>query len=192
MGQSNAARIGITVLVIALAAGVVALVWSSRSDDGDTEGDQSARGPTEPEHSPPPALESRTDAAAEEAPSPEGGSLHDRLGGREAIFAMTGKLLEAAQKNPVIMANERVMTAAKRVNVRKLHQRLTNYVCKEAGGPCTYTGRPMKDYLVPLALTSAEWDAMEEAFAALLAEMSVPEREARELEAILRGLRDGR
>ncbi len=103
---------------------------------------------------------------------------------------MTGKLLEAVQKDDVIMANEKVSEVAKRVNVRELHERLTNFVCKEAGGPCKYTGRPMKDYLAQLELTPAEWDAITNDFAAILTEMKVPEQDAEELKTLFGALED--
>ncbi len=188
MSQSGRARVGAVVLAIAVVAGVGVLVWRSQSDDTGKGGEQGARIQQEPERAPPPGL-GGDDAAGEPTTAPAaGGSLHDRLGGREAIHVMTDKLLEAVQKDEVIMANEKVREAAKRVNVRELHQRLTNFVCKEAGGPCNYTGRPMKDYLAQLQLTSAEWDALTKDLAAILTEMKVPEQEAEELEALFGAL----
>jgi len=190
MSQSGRARVGGVVLAIAVVAGVGVLVWRSRSDDTGKGGEQGARIQTEPVRAPRPRL-GGDDPAKEPTTTPAaGGSLHDRLGGREAIHVMTGKLLEAVQKDEVIMANEKVREVAKRVNVRELHQRLTNFVCKEAGGPCNYTGRPMKDYLAQLELTSAEWDAVTKDFAAILTEMKVPEQEAEELKALLGALED--
>jgi hemoglobin len=177
------------VLAIAVFAGVGVLLWISRSDDTARGTDESAQNQTEPERAPLPAL-GGDDAAGEATPPPAGEALHDRLGGRKAIFAMTGKLLEALQKNEVIMANDKLRQIAERVNVRKLHERLTNFVCKEAGGPCKYTGRPMKEYIAQLNLTSAEWDAVDGDLAAVLTELQVPDKEAQELMALFAALRD--
>lgn len=199
MSQSNRARVGLIVLAIAIVAGVGVLIWSSRSDDSangdDTArgGDESARPHEERDRVPssPEPDRGRSEAAGEaKAPPPAGESLHDRLGGREAIHAMTGKLLEAVQTNEVMMANDKIRARAEKVNVRELHQRITDYVCREAGGPCRYTGRPMKDYLVQLELTAAEWDAAAGVIAAVLTEMNVPDQEAEKLAAIFGALRD--
>jgi hemoglobin len=192
MSQFKSARVGIAVLAIAVIAGVGLLLWVSRSDDTATGAEAGARSQEERARTPAPELEKGGDEAAGQTkvPPPAGEALHDRIGGREAIHAMIGKLLEAVQRNQVIMANEKVREAAKRVNVRKLHQRITNYLCKEAGGPCKYTERPMKEYLAQLELTSAEWDALDEELVAILAEMKVPESEAQELMALIDALED--
>jgi hemoglobin len=201
MSQSNSARVGLIVLAIAVVAGVGVFVWSSRSDDSDDSGkggdaakgaDERARLDKERQRVPSTTPDKGGNEAAGEttAPPPTGDSLHDRIGGREAIHAMTGKLLEAVQTNEVMMANEEIMERAKNVNVRELHQRITNYVCREAGGPCKYTGRPMKDYIVPLKLTPTEWNAAAKDVADVLTEMKVPDQEAEKLMAIFAGLRD--
>lgn len=191
MSQSNSARVGVLVLAIALVAVVGVLVWRSRSDDTARAAEKGTPVHKDRDRGPLPRLDNGGDEAGGEAkPQPAGGSLHDRLGGREAIHAVVGKLLEAALNNQVLMANERVKVVAKRVNVRKLHQRITNFVCKQAGGPCKYTGRPMKDYVAQLKLTSADWDALETDFANVLAEIKVPKREAQELIALFGALRD--
>lgn len=191
MGQSKRAGVGVMVLAIAVIGAVGVLIWRSQSDDT-TRGAEGKRAQSEKqgERASRPGLEQDGDEAAENAETPPsaGGSLHDRLGGRDAIHAVTGKLLEAAQKNEVIMANEKLREVAKRVNVRELHHRVTDYVCREAGGPCKYTGRPMKEYIAQLELSSAEWDAIHKDLAAVLAELQVPEPEARELRAIFAGL----
>lgn len=192
MSESNRARIGVLV-AIALIAGVGVFVWLSRSNDSAKSGTEGAR--TDQRDRPTrPTLEQPADAAATEVEPPPaaGGTLHERLGGREAIHRVNGKLLEALRTNSTLMANERVREVAKRVNVRELHQRLTNFLCKQAGGPCRYRGRPMKAYLAQLALTAAQWEAMEKELAQVLAGMKVPEREAKELLALVAALeKDG-
>jgi len=182
------------VLAVAVVAVVGVLVWRSQSGDTGQKGAARKDAQIEKarERGPAPALETGGDEA--EAPlvgdAGPGGALYDRLGERKAIKEIVGKLLEAATRNPVIMANEKVLAAARKVNVRELQSRFTNYICKQAGGPCKYSGRPMKEYLAQLELTPAEWDAANDVFAAVLTEMSVPEQEAEELMAIFRALAD--
>lgn len=97
-------------------------------------------------------------------------ALYDRIGGRDAIMAIVDALL------------------ARPGSVHGLAARdpLIDQLCELSGGPCKYTGKPMRD----------AHDAVTEArFATFLADIDgvlatrVGANERRELLAILRGLR---
>jgi hemoglobin len=85
----------------------------------------------------------------------------------------------------------------KRVNVRflfvdldVLQAHLTDQICAASGGPCTYTGRAMKPLHAPMRVRGAEFDALGEDLIAALKTHSVPERETKELLAIVVSTRD--
>jgi hemoglobin len=184
MSEPRTARIGVVVLAFALVAVVIVLAWRSRGDPakGAEPENGSAKGGDQAK--PPPARETRTQPALGE------GSLHDRLGGRPGIRVLAGNLLDAVKNNEVIMANQNVQEAFPRLNVRVLHDHLTDFICKETGGPCEYTGGSIRDAVAPLKITAAEWEAAANDFAAVLTAMKVPEREAQELLAVLGALED--
>jgi len=84
----------------------------------------------------------------------------------------------------------------KRVNVRfmfvdmdVLQSHLTDQVCAASGGPCTYGGRAMKPLHAPMHVRAAEFDALGEDLVAALKTHSVPERETKELLAIIASTR---
>ena len=62
---------------------------------------------------------------------------------------------------------------------------VTSLVCAASGGPCTYTGRPMKESHAKLNISQAEWDAMLADFTATLNKFKVPQREQQELITIV-------
>lgn len=95
--------------------------------------------------------------------------LYDRIGGRDAIMAIVDDLLARPGS----------------VHGPAARDPLIDQLCELSGGPCKYTGKPMRD----------AHDAVTEArFAAFLAEVDgvlatrVGATERRELLAILRGL----
>jgi hemoglobin len=84
----------------------------------------------------------------------------------------------------------------KRINVRfmfvdmdVLQSHLTDQVCAASAGPCSYTGRAMKPLHAPMRIRAVEFDAMGEDMIAALKTHAVPERETRELMAIIASTR---
>jgi truncated hemoglobin YjbI len=54
---------------------------------------------------------------------------------------------------------------------------LVDQVCEAAGGPCTYTGRDMRETHDGMAVTAGEFDALVEDLVATLGEFDVPKAE---------------
>jgi hemoglobin len=71
------------------------------------------------------------------------------------------------------------------VDMDVLQAHLTDQVCAASGGPCTYAGREMKPLHAPMHVRGAEFDAMGEDMIAALKTHGVPERETKELLAIV-------
>ena len=125
-------------------------------------------------------------AAAQTAAAcaPPNASLYDRLGQRPGIDAVMHTFVVNVGRDP-------------RVNLRflftdmdVLQAHLTDQVCAASGGPCAYAGRAMKPLHAPMHVRGAEFDAMGEDMVAALKAHGVPERETKELLAIVGSTRD--
>jgi hemoglobin len=117
--------------------------------------------------------------------APGGGpSLYERLGRRPGIDAVMHTFVGNVGRDKRI--NVRFMF----VDMDVLQSHLTDQVCAASGGPCPYTGRAMKPLHAPMHVRAAEFDAMGEDMIAALKTHAVPERETKELLAIIASTRD--
>lgn len=119
----------------------------------------------------------------------EGPSLYDRLGGVYNIASVVDDFIERLLVNDTLNANPAIDEARRRVAKAGLKYRVTELVCQATGGPCTYTGRSMKDTHQHMNITEAEWTAMMADFGATLNKFQVPEKEQAELVAIMESTR---
>ena len=110
-------------------------------------------------------------------------SLYERLGGTDAITAEDDFVARCA-------GDDRINAKFARTNIPRLTKMLVDQVCEAAGGPCTYTGRDMKETHAGMGVTAGEFDALVEDLAATLDEFSVPRAEQEELLAVLAPMRD--
>jgi hemoglobin len=132
------------------------------------------------------ACASGTDAArpgASAAPSSGSATLYQRLGGRPAIEAVVHTFVTNVGRD------DRVNVRFLFTDLDALQTLLADQICAASGGPCTYSGRPMKALHAPMHVRSAEFDAMAEDLVAALRTHSVPERESKELLAIVASTR---
>jgi hemoglobin len=112
-------------------------------------------------------------------------SLYDRLGGAYPIAVVVDEFINRLLVNEVINANPAIAAARTRVPAAGLKFHVSTLVCQVTGGPCTYTGRTMKQSHAHLNITEREWQEMLRVFRAVLAKFTVPEAEQRELIAIV-------
>jgi hemoglobin len=146
---------------------LLALVLACASSSGSTRTDAPAATA---------ASTGRSSAAACVSPS---ASLYDRLGQRPGIDSVMHTFVVNVGKDPRI--NLRFLF----VDMDWLQAHLTDQVCAASGGPCTYAGRAMKPLHAPMHVRGAEFDAMGEDMVAALKANGVPERETKELIAIV-------
>lgn len=83
-------------------------------------------------------------------------SLYQQLGGREGIADVVEDLLF------LIVDDERINQQFKGVDVIQFHQNLTDQLCEISGGPCTYTGREMRELHADMAITDTQFNALAE------------------------------
>ena len=68
-------------------------------------------------------------------------SLHDRIGGKAAIYTVIETALKKCQADPVL--NQ--ILGGKTFNLSKVTSGMTEFVCKLFNGPNSYSGRKLED-----------------------------------------------
>ncbi len=111
--------------------------------------------------------------------------LYERLGGEYPIAVVVDQFIDLLLVNDVLNANPAIKEARDRVPRAGLKFHVTALVCQTTGGPCQYTGRSMEEAHAHLNITEREWQAMLSDFRRVLNNNRVPEREQKELIAIV-------
>ena|SRR5689334_10660526 len=107
-------------------------------------------------------------------------SLYERLGGLDAITAVLDAFVARCA------GDDRINPKFERTDIPRLKKMLVDQVCEAAGGPCTYTGRDMKQTHDGMGVTAGEFDALVEDLVATLRDFDVPQSEQDELLAPMR------
>ena len=115
------------------------------------------------------------DTTATAAAADSARSLYDRLGGQSAITAVVDSF--AAR----VAADDRINKKFAKSDLGRVKSMLVQQVCAQTGGPCTYTGRSMKEAHLNMGVTEGEFEALVEDLVATLKAFNVPEREQNEL-----------
>jgi hemoglobin len=112
-----------------------------------------------------------------------GTSLHDRLGGANAIGAVVDDFVARCA------GDDRINRKFARSDVPRLKKMLADQVSEATGGPATYTGRDMKETHRGMGVTAGEFDALVEDLVATLDQLDVPKAEQGELLGLLSPMR---
>lgn len=112
-------------------------------------------------------------------------SLYERLGGVYAIAAVVDDFIDRIMDDPRLNANPKVDEAHHRVSKAGFKYLVTEQVCWAAGGPQKYTGRSMRDSHIHLDITPAEWLSFMDDLQQTLTKFEVPDREQKEIFAIV-------
>ena len=141
--------------------------------------------------SPPPAAPPAAPAAASPATAApltakEGPSLYHRLGGYDAIAAVTDDFLGRATNDPVIVPFFKGLTTA---DLQRIRQHLVDQLCSATGGPCFYPGKDMKTAHAEFEITPAVWNAFTGHLNETIARFKIGDRERNELVAIIESVR---
>ena len=111
-------------------------------------------------------------------------SLYERLGGLDAITAVVDSFVTRSA------GDDRINGKFARTDVPRLKKMLVDQVCEATGGPCTYTGRNMREAHDGMGVTAGEFDALVAGLVATLDEFEVPKAEQDELLGLLGPMRD--
>ena len=110
---------------------------------------------------------STADTAAGTAADSAERTLYDRLGGRDAIVMVVDSFVAR------VAADTRINKKFARSDVPRVKSMLVDQICNATGGPCTYTGRSMKEAHRNMGVTDGEFDALVEDLVATLNQFNV-------------------
>jgi hemoglobin len=111
-------------------------------------------------------------------------TLYERLGGLEAITAVVEDFVARCADDG------RVNGKFVRTDIPRLKKMLVDQVCEASGGPCTYTGRSMRETHDGMQVSAGEFDALVEDLVATLDHFDVPKAEQDELLGLLGPMRE--
>jgi hemoglobin len=111
-----------------------------------------------------------------------GDTLYKRLGGYDAIAAVTDDFIARALGDARI---RRMFEGLSTDSKNRFRQHLVEQLCAATGGPCVYTGRSMKASHAGIGITEGDWTAAVGHLAATLDKYKVPDKEKNELLALL-------
>ena len=112
--------------------------------------------------------------------------LYQRLGGYDAIAAVTGDFLGRLAHDKVL---GRFFVGHGTDSIHRIQQEIVEFLCKATGGPCFYTARGMKTAHAGLGITGTDWQRMLVYLNATFDKFKVPERERNELLAAVADLK---
>jgi hemoglobin len=105
-------------------------------------------------------------------------TLYQRLGGYDAIAAVTDDFLHRLLSDPRLAPYFNKMSTNTQNRVRQL---IVELLCRASDGPCNYTGRSMRMSHAGLGITDAEWQAAVAHLTESLDKFHVPKEEKEEL-----------
>ena len=125
-------------------------------------------------------------AVAALAQTPAKPSLYKRLGGYDAIAAVSDDFLGRLAADKQLA---RFLTGRSEDNMKKLRQNFVDQICAVTGGPCVYIGRDMKTTHKGMGITEADWTAAVNDLVATLDKFKVQGDERAELLAAVSSLK---
>jgi hemoglobin len=117
-------------------------------------------------------------AAGEEAKVPKPPSLYQRLGGYDTLAAVFDDVGPKLAKDPLFA--KFFSGHATDSDIRQ-RQRAIELLCQDSGGPCFYTGRPLRQAHGGLAIGEAQWSAFLGHLTATLDHLKVGAKEKAEV-----------
>jgi hemoglobin len=105
--------------------------------------------------------------------------LYDRLGGAAGVAAIADSLIDRVSADPVL---GRSFKDSKLDRIKKL---LAEQICDLSGGPCRYSGDPMKEVHAGHHISEAEFYGMVAVLREVLKERHVSQRATNELLRLL-------
>ncbi len=124
--------------------------------------------------------------AVAQQPAPPAPSLYKRLGGDDAMAAVTDDFLRRLTSDPGFA---RFFSGHSTDSLKKIRQLVVDQLCAATGGPCVYIGRDMKTAHAGLGISEKEWDTSVKHLVATLDELNVPAKEKSEVLTAISGLK---
>ena len=109
-------------------------------------------------------------------------SLYERLGGYDAIFAVTNDLLDRMEKDPQL---GRFWQHRSEDGVKRERQLIVDFLVASCGGPLYYKGRDMKLSHKGMRISESDWTIFLNHADATLKAFNVPQAEYDEVVAFV-------
>jgi hemoglobin len=132
------------------------------------------------------ALASAPASAAPQAASTSQPSLYKRLGGYDALAAVTDDFIGRLASDPQL---NRFFKGHNAESLKRIRQHVIDFLCSATGGPCAYTGQDMKTAHTGLNITEEDWNSSVKLLTATLDKFKVPEKEKGEVLGAISGLK---
>src|SRR5262249_38673067 len=98
-------------------------------------------------------------------------SLYKRLGGYDALAAVTDEFLGRLANDP---QESRFFKTHNTEGLKRIRQHVIDFLCVATGGPCVYTGQDMKTAHTGLNITEEDWNISVKHLVATLDKFKVP------------------
>ncbi len=105
--------------------------------------------------------------------------LYDRLGGYDAILAVTDDFIAN------VAADKRINGFFAHTDIPSFRRKLADFICVGTGGPCIYFGRDMVSAHAGMGIRNRHFTALVQDLGKTLKKFKVPPQEQTELAAIL-------
>ncbi|HEY1375138.1 MAG TPA: group 1 truncated hemoglobin, partial [Candidatus Binatia bacterium] len=111
---------------------------------------------------------------------------YKRLGGYDAIAAVSDDFIGRLAADKQL---SRFLVGMSADSQKRLRQHVVDQLCQATGGPCIYTGRPMKTAHAGLGITESDWQLTVKHLVASLDKFKVPDKEKQEFLALASSLK---
>ena len=125
-------------------------------------------------------------AGASIAGAQEKKSLYHRLGGYDAIAAVTDDFIGRMATDPQL---GKFFVGHSKTSLQMIRQHVVDQLCAATGGPCFYVGRDMKTSHAGLGISEADWNVAVGHLGATFDKFKVPQAERDEVVAVLMTLK---
>lgn len=127
-----------------------------------------------------------TSAMGAPATAPAANSLYKRLGGYDAIAAVTDDFIVRLATDKQM---SRFFVGLSDGSKQHVRQMVVDLICAKTGGPCYYLGRDMRTAHAGLHITEDDWNRSVDALKASLNKFNVGAKEQSDLFAIIAPLK---
>jgi len=117
-------------------------------------------------------------AAPPQQMAPAGPSLYTRLGGYDAIVAVTKDFITRLATDPQL---SKFFVGLNDTSKARVEAHVIDFLCVATGGPCIYTGQDMKTAHTGLHITEADWNTSVAHLTETLNKFKVPQKEQTEV-----------
>jgi len=125
-------------------------------------------------------------AAPPQQMAPAGQSLYMRLGGYDAIVAVTKDFITRLATDPQL---GKFFVGLNDTSKARVEAHVIDFLCVATGGPCIYTGQDMKTAHTGLHITEADWNVSAAHLTETLNKFKVPQKEQTEVMTAISSLK---